>query len=127
MQVSDVMAGDLEQPGQLEKLAAARAHGKEIILIASNAAGAKLAFNLLLSLEAQGLSNYVWLTDDPTYCHALFYGPLRVACAWSSYLSVRFCASCSLSCHLCSHHHRFPEDLVACVWCTQLSASRLRL
>ena len=89
MQVRDAMAGDLEAPGQLAALAAARSHNKEIIVIASNAAGARLAFNLVLSLQAQGIAHYIWLTDDPTYCKALYFGPLRVACAWSSYLSVR--------------------------------------
>jgi hypothetical protein len=83
------MAGDLETPGQLERLAAARSRNKEIIVIASNAAGARLAFNLVLSLQAQGIAHYVWLTDDPTYCKALHFSPARVACAWSSYLSVR--------------------------------------
>ena len=95
LQVQDAMAGDLETPGQLEKLAAARSHNKEIIVIASNGAGAKLAFNLVLSLQAQGIAHYIWLTDDPTYCKALFFSPLRVACAWSSYLAVRVsCKAC---------------------------------
>lgn len=89
VQVEDAMAGDLEAPGQLAALAAARSHNKELIVIASNAAGARLAFNLVLSLQAQGIAHYIWLTDDPTYCKALYFGPLRVACAWSSYLSVR--------------------------------------
>jgi hypothetical protein len=79
----------LESPEQLEQLAAARSHNKEIIVIASNAAGARLAFNLILSLQAQGIAHYIWLTDDPIYCKALFFSPLRVACAWSSYLAVR--------------------------------------
>jgi len=88
------MAGDLEDPGQLAALAAARAHNREIIVIASNQAGARLAMNLILSLQAQGIANYIWLTDDPTYCKALFHSPLRVACGWSSYLSVRRRPAC---------------------------------
>jgi hypothetical protein len=93
MQVRDAIAGDLELPGQLERLAAARSHNKEIIIVASNAAGARLAFNLVLSLQAQGIAHYIWLTDDPTFCKALHFSPLRVACAWSSYLAVRTPAS----------------------------------
>lgn len=89
MQVQDAIAGDLEDPAQLEAIAKARSYNKEIIVIASNAAGAKITFNLLLSLQAQGISHVVWLTDDPTYCKALFYSPLRVACAHTTYLRVR--------------------------------------
>jgi hypothetical protein len=84
------MAGDLERPGQLEQLVARRSHNKEIILITSNSSGARLAFNLLLSLHAQGIYHYIWITDDPMLCKALYYGPLRVACGWTSYLAVRF-------------------------------------
>ena len=88
MQVKDAMGGDLEEPGELEALAKARSYKKEIIVIASNLAGAKLAFNLVLALQAQGIAHYIWLTDDPTFCKALYYSHLRVACAWSSYLLV---------------------------------------
>jgi lysine/ornithine N-monooxygenase len=90
-QVKRAIAGDLESPGQLEQIAAARSYNKEIIVIASNQAGAKLAFNLILSLQAQGISHYIWLTDDPTYCKALHYSPLQVACATTSYLAVCQC------------------------------------
>jgi hypothetical protein len=88
LQVQDTIAGDLEDQSQLEAMAKARSYKKEIIIIASNAAGAKISFNLLLSLQAQGISHVVWLTDDATFCKALYYSPMRVACAHTSYLQV---------------------------------------
>ncbi|NJR42045.1 MAG: hypothetical protein HC767_04705 [Akkermansiaceae bacterium] len=78
----------MEDPAQLEAIAKARSYKKEIIIVASNGAGAKITFNLLLSLQSQGISHVVWLTDDPTYCKALHYSPMRVACAHTSYLQV---------------------------------------
>jgi hypothetical protein len=85
-QLQDVMAGDLESPGQLERVANLRSWNKEIIFTSVNAVGTKLAINWVLSLRAQGIDHVFVITDSPAHCKAMFYSDARISCGWTSFL-----------------------------------------
>jgi len=93
--VPDAVFGDLEQPGELEALAASRAFNGELIILASNLAGTALGLNLVLSLQAQGISHVIWLTDDPAHCAALHLSPARVTCAHTTFMVSLFWSACT--------------------------------
>ena len=94
--VSDILAGDLEAPGQLERVAQLRSWNREIVFTAVNAQGVKMAINWALSLRAQGIEHFFVITDSPALCKALFYSEARISCAWTSYLHGCVCMHCSV-------------------------------
>ena len=84
--VADILAGDLEAPGQLERVAEQRSWNRELVFTAVNAGGAKMAINWVLSLRAQGIEHSLVITDSPGLCKALFFSDARISCAWTSFL-----------------------------------------
>ncbi|KAL1528693.1 hypothetical protein AB1Y20_010029 [Prymnesium parvum] len=77
--------GDLEQPGELARAAAARQFNGELILTYGNEAGTAWIANLVFSLRAAGIDHYLVVVMSDEHCKALSRPPWMISCAWSSW------------------------------------------
>jgi hypothetical protein len=129
-QLEDVLVGDLEAAGELERISRLRSWRKEIVFTAVDARGIQLAINWVLSLRAQGIDHSLVITDSPTLCKALFYSDARISCAWTSFLSrcvLTQCCSISLASRsftvqsVLQHASQLHQEAALCSRCPPVS------
>ncbi|XRB06590.1 nucleotide-diphospho-sugar transferase [Pycnococcus provasolii] len=77
---------DLEEPGALEEVAAARAFNKELIMTIFNPDGSVMGLNLLANLAGLNMAHYFIIGNTKELCEEFAAFDASIACAWTSYL-----------------------------------------
>jgi hypothetical protein len=83
--VAPYRGGDLEQPGELARAAAARSYRGELILTYGNEVGTAWIANLVFSLRQVGIDHSLVIVMSDEHCRALARAPWLISCAWSSW------------------------------------------